>query len=96
MFRVFQEALTNVIRHASATKCSISLLQEEETLILEIKDNGIGVTQKQIENPNSFGLIGMRERLYPYAGRVSIVGDEERGTSLIVTIENFKKGLKND
>lgn len=94
LFRVFQEALTNIIHHSSATKCSIALTQKDETLILKITDNGIGITQKQVENPNSFGLIGMRERLYPYAGRVNIIGDEERGTSLIVTIENFKKGAQ--
>ena len=96
LFRVFQEALTNVIHHSNATKCSISLIQKEETLILKIKDNGIGVTQTQIENPKSFGLIGIRERLYPYAGRLSISGDNGRGASLIVTIENFKKELQDD
>ena len=96
LFRVFQEAMTNVIRHSNATKCSISLMQKEETLILKIRDNGIGVTQKEIENPKSFGLIGIRERLYPYAGRLSISGDDGRGTSLIVTIENFKKEFQDD
>lgn len=96
LFRVFQEALTNVIRHANATKCFISLIQKEERLILKIKDNGVGLTQKEIENPKSFGLIGIRERLYPYAGRLSISTDRGRGTSLIVTIENFKKEHQDD
>lgn len=96
LFRVVQEALTNVIRHSNATECSLLLTQEGETLILEITDNGIGVTQKQIENPKSFGLIGIRERLYPYAGRLSVSGHEGTATTLTITIENFKKELKDD
>ncbi len=96
LFRVFQEALTNVIHHSNATKCSISLTQEDETLILQITDNGIGVTQKQIENPKSFGLIGIRERLYPYAGRLSVIGQEGKGTTLTIKIENFKKEIIDD
>lgn len=96
LFRIFQEALTNVIHHSNATKCSISLSQEDETLILQITDNGIGVTQKQIENPKSFGLIGIRERLYPYAGRLSVIGQEGKGTTLIIKIENFKKEIIDD
>lgn len=96
LFRIFQEALTNVIHHAKATKCSISLTQEDETLILEIADNGIGVTLEQIENPKSFGLIGIRERLYPYIGRLNISGEEGIGTTLSIKIENFKKEIIDD
>ena len=96
LFRIFQEALTNVIQHSKATECSILLTQEDETLILQIADNGIGVTQKQIENPKSFGLIGIRERLYPYAGRLSVIGKEGRGTTLSIKIENFKKEIIDD
>jgi signal transduction histidine kinase len=96
LFRIFQEALTNVIHHAKATECSISLTQEDETLILEIADNGIGVTLEQIENPKSFGLIGIRERLYPYIGRLNVIGEEGIGTTLSIKIENFKKEIIDD
>lgn len=96
LFRIFQEALTNVIQHSKATECSISLTQEDETLILQITDNGIGVTQKQIENPKSFGLIGIRERLYPYVGRLNVIGHEGMGTTLNIKIENFKKEILDD
>lgn len=96
LFRIFQEALTNVIRHSNATECFILLTQEEETLILQITDNGIGVTQQQVEDPRSFGLIGIRERLYPYAGRLSVSGSEGAGTTFRVTIRNFKKEFKDD
>jgi PAS domain S-box-containing protein len=96
LFRIFQEALSNVLRHSKATKILISLTQEDETLILQIVDNGIGVTQKEIDNSESFGLIGIRERLYPYAGLLSVSGHEGMGTTLRVCIENFQKELVND
>lgn len=96
LFRVFQEALTNVIHHSNATECSISLSQKDETLILQIKDNGIEVTQKQIENPKSFGLIGIRERLYPYVGRLNVIGHKGMETTLTIKIENFKKEIIDD
>jgi len=96
LFRIFQEALTNVIHHSNATKCSISLIQKDETLILQITDNGIGVTLEQIENPKSYGLIGIRERLYPYVGRLSVIGNEGKGTTLTIKIENFKKEIIDD
>jgi signal transduction histidine kinase len=96
LFRIFQEALTNVSRHAKATKVFISLAKEDETLILQITDNGIGVTQEQINSLQSYGLIGMQERLYPYAGILSISAHEGFGTALRVSIKNFKKELLND
>jgi PAS domain S-box-containing protein len=96
LFRIFQEALTNVIHHSNATKCSISLIQKDETLILQITDNGIGVTLEQIENPKSFGLIGIRERLYPYVGRLSVIGNNGTGTTLTIKIENFKEEIIDD
>lgn len=96
LFRIFQEALTNVIHHSNATKCSISLIQKDETLILQITDNGIGVTLEQIENPKSYGLVGIRERLYPYVGRLSVIGNEGKGTTLTIKIENFKKEIIDD
>jgi PAS domain S-box-containing protein len=96
LFRIFQEALTNVIRHSKATKTFISLKQENETLILQITDNGIGVTQEQIDSSESFGLIGIRERLYPYSGVLEVSDHEGFGTSLRVTITDFKKEQTDD
>ncbi|MBU3939092.1 PAS domain S-box protein [bacterium] len=96
LFRIFQEALTNVIRHSKATKTFISLTQKSETLILQITDNGIGVTQEQIDSSESFGLIGIRERLYPYAGVLEVSDHEGLGTSLRVTMTDFKKEATDD
>ncbi len=86
LFRIFQEALTNVARHANATKIKVSLKEEPDKLLLEIKDNGRGITEEQISNPKSFGLIGIRERLYPWGGEVKIKGLSNRGTTLTVIL----------
>ncbi len=61
-FRIFQETLTNVIRHAAATDVDVSLKEESARIILEIKDNGRGISREEISDPRSMGLLGMRER----------------------------------
>ena len=86
LFRIFQEALTNVARHANAKKIKISLKEEHDKLLLEIKDNGRGITEEQISDPKSFGLIGIRERLYPWGGEVKIKGLSNKGTTLTVIL----------
>ncbi|MFI5293746.1 MAG: PAS domain S-box protein [Thermodesulfovibrionales bacterium] len=84
IFRIFQETLTNVVRHAKAKKVSASLKKKKDTLMFQIKDDGKGISEKQISNPKSIGLIGMRERVHFFAGRMEITGDE--GTTVTVTI----------
>ena len=86
IFRIFQEALTNVARHAKAKTVSINLREKNNVLLLTIKDNGKGITQEQISNPKSIGLIGMRERLSPWQGRFEISGVPNRGTTLIIEL----------
>jgi len=61
-FRIFQETLTNVIRHAEATDVDVQLKEESARIILEIKDNGRGISREEIADPKSMGLLGMRER----------------------------------
>ncbi|MBF0507005.1 MAG: sensor histidine kinase [Nitrospirae bacterium] len=82
LFRIFQEALTNVMRHAGATKVEASLRHEGGKVILEISDNGKGITKEDISKPGSFGLLGMRERVYPWNGMVTIKGNPDRGTAI--------------
>lgn len=96
LFRIYQEALTNAIRYAKANTIFISLTHKGETLLLEIKDNGIGITDSQINNPKSFGLIGIKERLRPYTGTLDIISKEGLGTTLKATIHHFKKELFHD
>ncbi len=61
-FRIFQETLTNVIRHAEATDVDVNLKEESARIILEVKDNGRGISREEISDPRSMGLLGMRER----------------------------------
>jgi PAS domain S-box-containing protein len=86
LFRVFQEALTNVLKHSQATKVEASLKEEDGKIVLEIHDNGVGISEKQLSKRNSFGLLGMRERVYPFGGTISITGKEQKGTTLTVII----------
>ena len=86
LFRIFQEALANVLKHAQATKVEASLKEEAGKIFLEIHDNGVGITKTQMSNRQSFGLLGMRELLYPLGGTISVDGEKQKGTSLTVII----------
>jgi PAS domain S-box-containing protein len=86
IFRIFQETLTNVARHASASLVSIDLLKENGSLILRVIDNGSGITEEQIHDSQSFGLLGMRERAHSWGGVVTIKGIPGQGTTVEVKI----------
>jgi signal transduction histidine kinase len=86
IFRIFQEAITNVVRHADATRVEVNLKADSSDIELVIKDNGKGISQEQISSPYSFGLVSMRERVFPWNGRVEISGKENKGTTLKVNI----------
>jgi signal transduction histidine kinase len=84
LFRIVQESLTNVIRHANATKVEINLHEKDGILQLEVMDNGKGISDTAITNPKSFGLIGIKERVHSLGGEVHIVGTPNAGTRLTV------------
>lgn len=86
VFRIFQETLTNVARHASATRVAVALNEKYGKLYMKIKDNGIGINQRQISGSKSLGLIGIRERAYSLGGSVKISGVSGKGTTVILTI----------
>ncbi len=86
LFRIVQEALTNVARHARATSTSISLREDEDDLVLEIHDDGRGVTEAEVRSPQSLGLLGIRERARLLGGEVEFCGVPGRGTTLRVRI----------
>jgi PAS domain S-box-containing protein len=86
IFRVLQESLTNVARHAEATKVKIRLGEKAGKLELMVIDNGRGVTETEISAPKSLGLVGMRERVFPWQGQVKISGICGEGTTVAVRI----------
>jgi len=86
VFRIFQEALTNVARHAEAKKVYVRLHFNSETLSMEIKDNGKGITEEQIFSQKSLGLVGLRERVNPWGGTVIISGIKNMGTTVKVIL----------
>jgi signal transduction histidine kinase len=86
IFRIFQELLTNVARHAAATKIDVALRRMNGSLVLEVRDNGKGIGDAQIRNPGSLGLLGMRERVIPLGGRLEIGAGTGGGTVAVVSI----------
>jgi PAS domain S-box-containing protein len=85
-FRIFQEALTNVARHASATKVIVNLRREVGSLILTVSDNGKGIDEKVIFEQNSLGLLGMREHALSFGGTVDVAALPGRGTLVTVRL----------
>ena len=86
LFRILQEALTNVARHASATRVTVRLAQEHGDLSLEVRDNGGGFREEQLAGGRSLGVLGMRERAILLGGEFSIGGTPESGTTVRVRI----------
>jgi two-component system, NarL family, sensor histidine kinase UhpB len=86
IFRIFQEAVTNVIRHAEATKVRINLKEDGEMLALKVSDNGKGISKKSIYNPGSLGIIGIRERVRFWNGEIQFKTSKSNGTTIIVSI----------
>jgi signal transduction histidine kinase len=81
-FRVFQEALTNVSKHAGATEVNVRLMQEGDEVVLEIADDGCGLAATDLQKPRSFGLRGIRERLASLGGRLDLTDIQPHGTRL--------------
>ena len=87
LFRILQEALTNVIRHAEASEVLISLRKSDGKITLQIKDNGKGITLEQSADHRAFGLMGIRERVLFFNGDVDISsGGPMQGTSVTIRI----------
>lgn len=82
IFRIFQEALTNIARHSQADRVSVSLQTDASKVYLEVKDNGKGISQEQIKDLRSLGILGMKERAYVFGGEVYIEGILGKGTEV--------------
>jgi len=86
IFRIAQAALTNVARHANASKIVMSLMVGTTHLVLTVHDNGKGITREQISSAQSLGIIGIRERVLALKGSLNIRGSKSTGTTLTVRI----------
>jgi signal transduction histidine kinase len=96
LFRIFQECLTNIARHAHATKVEVALNLKDETagtgrergqwVTLRVQDNGRGITETEIANSESLGLLGMKERTALLGGKIIFQHGTQDGTSVTVRI----------
>ncbi|MDX6531331.1 MAG: hypothetical protein QOH41_3621 [Blastocatellia bacterium] len=91
IFRVFQEAMTNILRHAQATRVDISLKKEDNEMVLTIRDDGRGITADEKSGRQSLGLLGMRERVNLIGGAIDIAGVEGKGTVITVRVASPTK-----
>ncbi len=83
-FRIFQEAMTNVTRHAGATRADIELRLDDKDFVLEITDNGRGISAETLANPRSLGLLGMQERAANINGQLTFRRGETAGTRVVL------------
>lgn len=86
IYRVFQELLTNVARHSGADSVTVTLANRRQEIILDVCDDGRGITVEQIQSQRSLGLLGIRERVRALGGSVEIDSDSGAGTRVIVRI----------
>jgi signal transduction histidine kinase len=86
VFRIFQETLTTVVRHAEATEVRVELREDADELVLIVQDNGKGMTESQITRSKSLGLIGMQERARSWGGRVMFQATPGKGTTVTVRV----------
>lgn len=86
VFRIFQEALTNILRHAQATSVDVSIKAEVGEFILTINDNGRGITEDERTRSHSLGILGMQERAHLIGGSIVISGAEGKGTVITLRI----------
>ncbi len=90
LFRILQEVLTNVSRHSNASKVKVTLQEKKNILELKIVDNGIGITEKKIDDANSLGLIGIHERVNSINGTILIKGKKNIGTEISVKVKLYR------
>jgi len=88
LFRIFQECLTNIIRHSQASEVKVELKTEDGWMTLCVQDNGQGITAAELTSPVSLGLLGMKERAALLGGKIMITRDEDQGTVVTAQIPN--------
>ncbi len=86
VFRMFQEALSNIGRHANASYVEATIQENKEFFIMQVKDDGIGISESDLSKDASFGLIGLKERAFLLQGDVDIRGTPNQGTTVTVRL----------
>lgn len=86
IFRIFQETLTNISKHADATDIQVKVAEKDESVLLEVTDNGRGITKSDMDKQESFGIRGMRERCQQLKGSFHISGIPGKGTKVTICI----------
>ena len=86
IFRIYQEAMINIFRHANATRVEVTLKRHKNHFVLKVKDNGKGITAEQIASSLSFGILGIRERVRFWGGKSQFDGVPGKGTTIKVSI----------
>ncbi len=86
LFRIFQETLTNISRHAKAKNIFVDLSKQDKNITLRVEDDGIGITKDQVSNPKSLGILGMRERALVWGGTVDFLSQPNEGAKVVITI----------
>ena len=92
LFRILQEALTNITRHARATMVSVELRATSKTLSMKVTDNGVGMDVERVLTREAFGLIGMQERARSFGGSVKFTSSEGNGATVLVQLPIAKAG----
>jgi signal transduction histidine kinase len=91
IFRIFQEALTNIARHAKASLVKVRLKEKKGCLLLEVTDNGRGFPQSTVLDPSSLGFFGIRERILFFGGTLEIRSAEGKGATILASIPNKER-----
>jgi signal transduction histidine kinase len=86
VFRVFQEVLTNVVRHAQASGIWVRLSTGPQWLTLSVRDNGVGLRKNKLDDPGAMGLLGMRERASLLGGTIQFKGVRGKGTTVTLRL----------
>jgi signal transduction histidine kinase len=89
-FRIFQELLTNVVRHARAKSVDVKVAEEANDLVMDVRDDGIGMEADALHRPTSLGLLGMSERALAMGGQIRFDGQPGRGTQAVLRIPRHR------
>jgi len=87
VYRIVQEALTNIARHADASEVQLAITMDNNELNILIKDNGIGISENLVKSSKSLGIMNMRERVYQWDGKMVITGKEKKGTRVQISFK---------